>query len=316
MTSKPSGKIPEYESTVSVLHQHSLSPPLREKILAPFLVLAVGALLVGVGWVVRDHMHQEYRRVGKVQDVLALAARPAPAPGGLAGLLNPSDEPYVSFQTRGWQFWEGKAGITEDHYLRFPELQAASLEQLVKGERGAASLLVRVDLGRSEGNRFQVTSIERGGMESAEPAQTVEIYPVHVGQAPLIASHPRDGAYVEGGNIAYDRTSTFSSLPRIVVAGRLERTGDGLRIVSDSYNVVLSSRMDPGLRAVLEDVAREKPKARLKLFVDMEETFAWDEGGQPGRRQIEHEIGVARLAGVQLGKIFLVNGVTEAKPSA
>jgi len=316
MTSRKQEELPNSGSVVSVIHQHSVTPPLREKILAPILILGVLAVLGGVAWVVRDHMHQEYRRVGGVKDVLVLAANTPPKPSGLGALVNPPDDQYVSFETRGWQFWEGKMGMTQDHYLRLPDMQSPTLEQLVKGDRGAASLRFRIDLSRSEGNRFQVTSIERGGMMSPEPPQVIEIYPMNLGQAPLIASLPREGAYVEGKNIAYDRTQTFDSLPHIVVTGRLERSGDEIRVASDTYKVVLSPEMDPGLWAILQDVITYKPQAKLKVFVDMEEIYPWAEGGEPARRQTEHEIGTARLQGVQLGKVFVENGVRMPAPSA
>jgi hypothetical protein len=316
MTSRKQDEAPESVSTIAVLHQHSLSPSLREKIVAPFIVLVVGAILLGAAWIVRDHVHQDYRKVGGVKDVLILASRTAPASGGIGALVNPSDDQYVSFATRGWQFWEGKSGMTEDHYLRLPDLQAASLEQLVKGERGAASLLFRIDLGKSEGSRFQVASIDRGGMESGEPPQVIEIYAMKLGQAPLVASLPREGAYVDGKDIAFDRTKTFNSLQRVMVTGRLERSGEDLRIAGDTYKVVLSPEMDPGLRAILEDVLFYKPQARIKMFVDVEEIYPWEVEGEPARRQTEKEIGRAHLQGVQLGKVFVVNGVRVRTPTA
>jgi hypothetical protein len=171
-------------------------------------------------------------------------------------------------------------------------------------------------LGKSEGNRFRVSSIDRGGMESEEPSQTIEIYRMNLGQAPLIASAPREGAYVDGKGILFDRTKTFNSLPRIMVTGRLERSGENLRIAGDNYKVVLSPEMDPGLRAILEDVLLYKPQARIKMFVDIEETYPWESEGKPARRQTEKEIGMARLQGVQLGKVFVVNGATARTPDA
>lgn len=316
MTSRKEEEAPASASTIAVLHQHSLSPSLREKIIAPFIVLAVGAVLLGAAWVIRDYAHEDYRKVGGVKDVLVLAARTGPEAGGIGALLNPSDDQFVSFSTRGWQFWEGKSGMTEDHYLRFPDLQAGSLEQLVKGDRGAASLLIRVDLGKSEGSRFRVSSIDRGGMESSEPPQMIEIHAMNLGQAPLIASTPRERAYVDGKDIVFDRTKSFNSLPRIMVTGRLERSGEHLRIAGEKYKVVLSPEMDPGLRAILEDVLFYKPQARIKMFVDMEEIYPWEAEGKPARRQTEQEIGMARLQGAQLGKVFVVNGAPDRTPDA
>jgi hypothetical protein len=294
----------EVGSTVGVIHQHSLSVSRKEKVLVPIVLLVVGAILVGVGTVVRDHLHHEYTLLRDVGAVVAQAGLEGEAASGAGGILNPSDERYVAFGVRGWQFWVGRSAITQGHYIRTPDLAAPTIESLVKAERGAAALVFRIDLGKSEGHRFHVDAILRGGLQTEEPPQMFDIYPLTLGERPVVGA----SGYREATGISHDRTDSFRGVERFAALGRLEVKDGSLRLVSDKFNVVLSDEMDSGLRSVLEDIAKEQPKARLTLFLDLKEVYPWSVDGRPGRRQTEREIGLARMDGLQLGKIFLANG--------
>jgi hypothetical protein len=174
----------------------------------------------------------------------------------------------------------------------------------VKAERGAAALVFRIDLTKSEGSRFQVDEILRGGLKIEEPAQVIEIYPLTMVERPVIGG----SGYRDGAGIAYDRTETFRGVDRLAAVGGFQVQEGKLRFVSNKFNMALSEDMDPGLKHLLEDIAREQPQARLTVFMILEETYPWTVDGKPGRRQAEKEIGRARMSGLQLGKIFVGNG--------
>jgi hypothetical protein len=311
---KPVGGPPPEEegSTMQALHQHSLDVSRKEKILVPITLLIIGAILVAAGTVIRDHFHHAYKPVRSVGDVVRLSQDPSWDAGGVQAIINPSDDGYVAVEIRGWQYWGKRSAVTHDHYIRTPELQARTIEDLVKAERSAAALVLRIDLTRSEGNRFQVDEILRGGLRIEEPSQVIEIYPLTLAERPVIGGDN----YRNGAGISYDKTSSFRGVTRLASVGGFQIQDGKVRFVSDEFNVALSEDMDPGLVNLLEDIAREQPQARLTVFMTLEETYPWTENGKPGRRQTEKEIGLARVDGLQLAKIFVGNGAPEGKKTA
>jgi len=298
----------EHASTVSVLHQHSHGVSTKEKVYLPFLFLGIGAVIVAVAMVVWDHAKHSYTRVPDLENVVLMAAKPPAKSGGIGALLNPDDSQYVAFQIRGWQFWSGKGGIAKNHYLRIPQLQAETIEQLVKGGRaGAASLVFQVDLGTRDGNAFQVDKILRGGMPTIEPPVMMELYPLDATGRPAIGSSG-EGVYVEAVGIRYETEGTFKNIGRFAALGLLQKGERGLWLQSREFNVAISDEMDPGLAAFLGDIAGNRVTENMTFFLELQETFPWTEDGKPGRRQSEGEIGIARLAGVLVGKHYFANG--------
>jgi hypothetical protein len=302
--------IPEVQaSTVSVLHQHSHSVSTKEKIYLPFLFLGIGAVIVAVAMVVWDHTKRSYARAPDLENVVVMAAKPPAESGGIGALINPDDSPYVAFQIRGWQFWSGKVGIAKNHYLRIPELQAETMEQLVKGGRaGAASLVFQVDLGTRDGNAFQVDKILRGGMPTTEPPVMMELYPLTAAARPAISSSGEEGTYVEAVGIRYETEGTFKNIGRFTALGLLQKGEKGFWLQSRKFNVALSDEMDPGMAAFLGDMAGNKVTENMMFFLELRETYPWTEDGKPGRRQSEGDIGLARLDGVLVGKHYFANG--------
>ena len=304
-------------STVEIIHRHDNVVSVKEKILVPIGLVVVGALLVGIGMVVRDHMHNDYRVLASPAAVMIAVQTPAPPAGTLSILINPDDSRFVAFGVRGWQYWGGKTGITADHYIRLPELRAQTLEALVKGDRGgAASLVFRLNLEESNPPQFRLDEVLRGGMASEEPPQNIEIHPLKTGERPVVGTTSRKGAYADGSEINYKRLETFSRLDRFSVMGRLTERDGALLVVGEKFRVVLAEQIDPGLRILLTDILNDQPHARLMVFLELEEIFPWSQDGKPGRRQAQQEIGIARLYGLELAKAFLVNPQKTVKAPA
>jgi len=327
------GEVEDEISTVEVLLTHSHQPSAKEKAIYPFLILGVVALLGGIGWVVWDHNSHVYRKVMEIHQLQAVRAAADLDRGGLGALLNPDDTRYAAVQVRGWDWWRGKTAIVHGTYVRMPDIAFASIEDMVKAEKGAAALTFKVDTSVGEGNVFHVEKIDRAGMDSGMDPITLEIHPVTTGEAPPLTVRKEGEGYFDGKNIRHDRTETFRGVNRLLVEGFVQKTENGYRIVTGEFGVALASPVAPGLARMLEDLVasdeevkalaegpalarKELMKKRVAAFVALGGEFPWTEGGKPGRRQVTREIGEARLQGLQVGKVYVVNDVEEARPQA
>jgi len=300
------GPVAEPLSTVAVLHRHSLEPSRREKVVIPIVLLALGALLVWGGVIVWDHVHRDYTKIASINALEAAAARPLQEPQGLAALLNPGDARYLAFDVRGWQFWAGKGAITDGHLVLIPALKEESIESLVKGERGASVLTLRIDLSRSQPPRYHLDDILRGGVTSGETDLEAEIYPLTVTTKPAVSTSGEGGTYRQGDGISYDRTGSFGP-GAFTVQGRLQQGPDGFWIQNARYNVPLTGEPAPGVKALLGVLANTTLSERLTYYLTLEDVYPWTEAGKPGRRQATHELGPATLNGIALGKIYVKN---------
>jgi hypothetical protein len=295
-------------STVDIVHRHSMEPTVKEKILIPIVLLVIGAVLLGAGFVVWDHMNRDYAPVRSPGDLLTAARALPPAPTGLAALLKPDDARYRSLEIRTWNGWVGTAAVSQNHLLRLDGMKAESIESLVKGDRGAAAIRLKVDLGRSEGNRIHVDEILRGGLASGEADLTLELRPLDVGGRPAVSMTGEGDSYVQSDNVAYERDATFRTLKRFAAMGRLQKGEGGFWIQGKRFNVALGGDLDPEFNAFLDDLANTPVSERAQFFLELTEVFPWTEKGEPARRQTTHEIGSAHVDGVLLGSLYVKNG--------
>jgi hypothetical protein len=301
-------ELPEHTSTVAYLHQRSMGVTAKEKILLPFVFLFVGALLVVVGLVVRDHVSRGYTPVASLKAVVARAEKPPPQPGALSGLINPDDSRFVRVSFRNWQFWAGKGAIVQDHYIRIPDLTAPSIEALVKGAKGgAAAIALELDVGSREGHRYRLDRILRGGMPTLETNLVMEIYPLRFGTRPAISTTGVDASYLQSDGFVYDREQTWKGVSRFAATGMLQQRENGFRIQCSRFSVALGADVEPGLTAFMSDMAGTRLSEDLTFFLELEEVFPWKADGEPGRRQETGEIGSARVKGVLVGKLFILN---------
>jgi hypothetical protein len=298
------GNVDSTVSTMEILHHHTVGATRREKIVIPFVLLGVGVVLAYAGSVLWDHRNHDYHTVTKVEEVVASAEAQArrPPATGLKAFLNPSDAQYVQVALTGWQFWNGKNAISQGYYLRFPDLKTESVEAMVKGERGAGTVLIKLDLSKSTPPRYFVEDIQRGGLPTGETSRTLEIYPLTAASRPAIGSDP--AAYRESDGIVYDQDATLKGMTRFAAAGRLQSGEGGLWIQSRRFSVALDSSIDPGLKWLLEDLANTRLSDQVTYFVSLEETYPLKENGKPGIRATTQQIGKARLDGVALGSRF------------
>lgn len=260
-------------------------------------VVALGAV------VVRDHLQRDYSPVPTLSAAVDLVRNPPPRASGLASLLNPPDAQYISFEARDWMGLAGTSAILQGHYLKLRRLKAGSIERLL-GDRSSGVLEFRIDAWQSDVAAIHVDEILRDGIETGEADLTMEVYPLDVTNAPQ--------GYAAGDDIEFDRKKTFENLERFTVAGRLQRTERGLRIVSDRFNVALDEEIDPGLRAVIEDrlgtpAENSGGGEGPVYYLSFTEAYPWDTEEGPGWRQLYEEIGVARLDGVLTGGLYLNN---------
>jgi hypothetical protein len=292
-------------STMEILHHHTVGATRKEKIVIPFVLLAIGVVLAYAGSVLWDHRNHAYHTVTKVDEVLAAANAQRPAAGGLKAFLNPEDSQYVQLAITGWQFWNGKNAITQGNYLRFPDLKSETIESLVKGERGAGTLLVKIDLSKSRPPQYFVEDILRGGLPTGEVSRTLEIYPLAAASRPAIGGDP--SGYRESDGIVYDRDATLKGIGKFAATGRLQKGDGGWWIQSERFNVALDSSLDPGLAALLGDLALTRLSDQITYFLSLEETFPLKEDGKPGVRAATHQIGRARVDGIAMGKFYFAN---------
>ncbi len=316
-------------STISVLHQHGLTPSPKMKVVLPLAFAGVLAVLIAMGAIIHDHLNRGYGAVPDFGAVMERAARPAPAQSAFGKLLNPDDSRYVSVTVVGWPHWEGKGAVVDHAYIRIPGLHENSLEDLVKGERGAAAVTFQIDLSRTEGHRYHVDRILRDAQATPDVNLDMDILPVVAGSAPPTTADPGGVGYMDGSGIRYDRDKTFKGVERVAVGAFVVKIEGGYQLRGEGFSLALSPPKDPALSALIEDLAVDPAtldlaaagklptdrklilnRRRATWFGTLEEVFPWTQSGKPGRRQITHEIGIFELDGIQLRKLYLANTTT------
>jgi hypothetical protein len=316
---KPKIESGPHESTVDVIHMHTLQPTRREKLVIPLMVLAVAVVLAGVGMVVYDHMNHQYTPVRGPAGALA-AARNLPGPTtGLAGFFNPDDKGYVSVRIRSWQAWAGTAAITDGHLLYFEALPV-SVEDLVKGTRGSASIVLQMDLRAEEPPRFHVDTIVRAGMATEYGNMRVEIYPMEAGTAPD-AGGQADSPYRSDNRLSSEDRFPLGGTSHLVAVGYLERADDGFLLQARGYNLALGGSGDTAFARILDGLTMTeeeagglaeafRPKSKLSLpsgklvavYAEIETAYPPD---HPARA--EGTIGIAAIRGVRLARAYIPN---------
>jgi len=316
----------EEASTISVLHEHALTPSRKMKLVLPLVFAGVLVVLIGIGGAIRDHLTKSYVRVADFDQVIERAARPPVRQGFLGGLLNPDDSRYASVTVVAWPHWEGKSAVVGGSYIRVPGLRERSLEDLVKGDRGAAALTFQLDLSRTVGNRYHVDRILRDAQATPDVDLDMEIFPITTGAAPPVTITAGGSGYFDGAGLSYDRDNSFKGVKDVAVKGFVVKGADGYRLQTGTYAMAVATPKAPAVAALLEDLAADPAVVEAALagklptdqklalnhkrvvwFGSMGETFPWSEAGKPARRQLTREIGVMNLDGVQLGKLYLRN---------
>jgi hypothetical protein len=262
------------------------------------------ALLVFIGILARDHMGRDYTPVPSILEANRLASEsPVESGSWVTSLINPPDAPYVSFVLGDWSRIAGPTAITEGHYVLLSGTRARSFSRLI-GPRNSSLLVFKVNTWESEPGRLQVDAILRDGVDTGESGAILELYPLPISPAP--SDHAADT------EIVHDEKKSFEELDRVVSFGRLERGDRGLRIVSESYTVVVQDAIDDALSRVIEDrvlgASSEEPGEPVTYYISLLEVFEWtNENGEPGRRQTDREIGLVRLDGISLGDLYIAN---------
>ena len=312
----PEGRKP-HRTTIDAVHEHSLEPSLREKVLVPVILLGVALVLVFVGLVVFDHVNAKYTRVATMKDVVLYAAQDHPVPTGLAAFFDPDDAGYVKTDVRSWSHWFGKAAVTGDAFVLAPDLPI-TIEELVKGKEGtSARVTFLFDLRQSQPPRYHVTGVERGGMATDHTGFDLEIYPLRT------ADMPASDAYAGDGRIEFDQEATFADLDRVASNGYVEVTGDGLQLRARRYRVALSGLENESLRRLLETAALTaeessnyeaamQPRPRIMLpgskrvtvYGTLVERYPWGTAADPGPRR-DGVIGRLRVDGVAFGTLYV-----------
>jgi hypothetical protein len=272
----------------------------------PAMVLALGAVLTGIGTGVRDELVHEYSPVASLRTVESMVEQAPPARPWYKNLLNPDDTRYVSVPVQNAVLLGDKEAIWDSHMVTIPDLSAASIKDLI-GDGG--NLVFHLDTRKSEPNRLYVDEILRNGAPTGETRLWLDLKPVAVGTPPV-------ARYDDGSGILFDSKDTFEGMVRFRTGGYLERTEDGFRITGDAFRVALTPEMTPELAKFLGPFIRPAgtafadegtPPPPLMFYLNMQEVFPWSTDGTPDRRQTNQEIGVAHLDGVQLGDLYLAN---------
>ncbi len=311
------GAGPGAGSTISALHEHSLTPSRKQKVVLPFVFLGVLAVLAAVVGVARDHMTRSYSQQASLAQVVARAGNPPPAAGGLAALVNPDDSRYVAVNVVSWPHWIGRNAIVENYYLRVPGLRQASIEDLVKGDRGAAPLTLRFDLSRTEGTRYHLDSILRDVQESGNDDLDVDVIPLALGASPPMTQERDGSGYLDASGFRADRGATWRGVERVALHAFVVRDGEGFRLRAENVAVALDpASLAPGPRALLEDLvvpedqvqalAEGKLKAQDRLDLNRQR-MTWYLRLQPAASPTGLVIGKASVDGVELRKLYVKN---------
>jgi hypothetical protein len=272
----------------------------------PAMVLALGAVLTGIGTGIRDELVHEYSPVASLRTVESMVEHAPPAPSWYKKLLNPDDTRYVALPVQDAMLLGDKEAIWDGHLVTIPELAAPSIKELV-GNGG--NLVFRLDTRKSEPNRLYVEEILRNGEPTGETKLWMNLKPIAVGPAPV-------AQYGDGSGILFDSKDSFEGLDRFRTGGLLQKTDAGFRITGSAFRVALTPDMTPELAHFLEPFIRPAgtafadegaPPPPLTFYLSMREVFPWSTDGTPDRRQTEQEIGMAHLDGVQLGDMYLAN---------
>lgn len=272
----------------------------------PAMVLALGAVLTGIGTGVRDELVHEYSPVASLRTVESMVEQAPPAAPWYKKLLNPDDTRYVSVPVQNAMLLGDKEAIWDGHLVTIPDLSAGSIKDLI-GSGG--NLVFRMDTRKSEPNRLYVDEILRDGAPTGEAKLWLDLKPIAVGTPPV-------AQYNDGSGILFDSKDTFEGVARFRTGGYLERTDDGFRITGSAFRVALTPDMTPELANFLQPFIRPAgtefagegaPPPPLMFYLDLRETYPWSTDGTPDRRQTNQEIGVAHLDGVQMGDLYLAN---------
>ncbi len=307
-------------STMEVLHEHTLGPTAKQKLYLPFLFLGILAVVVGIGAVVRDHASKSYDRKTSLGDVLALAARPASGGNALAGLINPDDSRYASVEVTSWPFWLGKSAIVETYYIRIPGLRERSIEEMVKGDKGAQPVVLMFDAGRHDGTTYRIDAMERGNLPTPNKDLDVTIVPLVLAAEPQISQEGGEGMYKDASGVRPEQEKEIRALGGFSVQGFVIKKDTGYVLRAENFSAVVGGQVSPGLEAILNDLLvpedavnalvgeKLNVEQRIELnrrkatwFLRMEEVYA------PARGAGGREIGVARIDGVGLRKTYVRN---------
>jgi hypothetical protein len=172
-------------------------------------------------------------------------------------------------------------------------------------------------------------------MTSEYGNQIMILSPVELGSAPPVGTVGGAGTYAPDAAVVHDDPRSFEKLQTFVGVGFILATEDGFELATDKYRVALAPGLTDPIRAILTDRAlsaedralfenREVPiknktslyEKRLRLYLTLGEQFPWTLDGKPGRRQLTRQIGEARVDGVLLGKIYVVNRGEPATPQS
>jgi hypothetical protein len=307
-------------STMAVLHEHTLGPTTKQKLYLPFLFLGVLAVVVGIGAVVRDHMSKSYDRKASLGDVLALAGRPTSGGNALAGLINPDDSRYASVEVTSWPFWLGKSAVVETYYVRIPGLRERSIEEMVKGDKGAQPVVLKFDTGRRDGATYRVDALDRGNLPTPNNDLDVTIIPLVLAAEPAISEEGGEGAYKDASGVRSDQEKDIRALGRFSVQAFVIRRGTGFVLRAENFSVAVSGSVSPGFAAILNDLAVSeeavnaardgKLGAEQRIELNRRKATWFLEMGDlagPGGGAAGDEIGAVRIDGVGLRKIYVRN---------
>ena len=110
-----------------------------------------------------------------------MADQPAAGGNALVGLINPDDSRYASVEVTSWPFWLGKSAIVDTYYIRMPGLRERSIEEMVKGDKGALPVVLKFDTGRHDGTTYRVDALDRGNLPTPNKDLDVMIVPLSIG---------------------------------------------------------------------------------------------------------------------------------------
>ncbi len=307
-------------STMAVLHEHTIGPTRKQKMFLPFLFLGILVVLGGLIAIIRDHATRDYGRKGSLAEIVALAGAPPKGGNALAAIFNPDDSRFASVEITSWPFWLGKGAVVESYYMRIPGLRERSIEEMVKGDKGAQPVVLQFDLSRREGTTYRVDAIERGNLPTPNKDLEVTILPVLPAAEPGITLEGGPGIYRDASGVRPDQERELAGLGSFAVQAFVVQRDGGYALRAENFTVAVRGETVSGLLAIMEDLTvtdaavdallEGKLNAEQRIELNRRKTtwfLALDEVYPAARRPGPREIGAARIDGVGLRKLYLRN---------
>ena len=98
-----------------------------------------------------------------------------------------------------------------------PGLRERSIEEMVKGDKGALPVVLKFDTGRHDGTTYRVDALDRGNLPTPNKDLDVMIVPLSIGTEPPISEAGGEGVYKDASGVRPDQEKDIRALGKFAV---------------------------------------------------------------------------------------------------